>query len=617
MAKRITRHMAGQVARIGRWRAGVLLVLLLLTLSTLLVGCAAPSLPPLPWQTQTRQPPLPPAQQHVHVAMMGGRDVGETFDPAQVNYFSSGAAQIVSLLYSGLFTLDVRLRPGPALATSYSVSADALRYTFHLRTDAHFAEGTPVTSADVAFSLNRLMSGCMPGASAALFANVKDQPAFVQMCRGGPLPGQPVVKTLIGDSLLTPDPSTFAIILSRPDGALLSKLAEPYSLIVEQSFVTRYGAQWTSHLADGGGQGTSGMYAVSQWAPWGPQAVGEGLDASVTLSAAHGYWGQQPLLRQVVIALRAQRFADTTPSDSLPPKFFAVEPSDEIVFDAMPSALFTLQVNARGLRYVSAPARAVDLLTLDPGTAPLDDPRLRQALLLALDRTTLATTDNGIATSHIIPAGTGAYSATLSGSLATAPLSGDVAQARTLWQSYVHDRCGGVASRCPVITAFVEGIGVASQPQDAVLARWRAVLPGIHVEPVVYGGILTDTVPPPPAINFGTWIEDYPDPQDWLMTLSTVPGYGQSADSIPPYVHDPQADALVARAEAARSPTARLALYQQAENTLLNGAVVVPIAQQQNAWMVKLTVVNFPADPEPFIPPSAWARIYLTAPASK
>ena len=608
----MVRRMVRRMARSGRWRTGILFVL---ALATLLAGCSAPSLPPLPWQ-QTSQPPLPPARQNVHLAMMGGRDVGATFDPAQVNYTSSGAAQLVSLLYSGLFTLDAHLLPVPALAASYDVSADGLRYTFHLRTDARFAEGTRVTSADVAFSLNRVLSDCAPSAVYSVFADVKDQPAFAQQCLGGPLPGQPAIKTLIGDALLTPDPSTFVLVLAQPDGALISKLAEPYSLIVEQSVVTRYGTQWTSHLADSGSQGTSGMYTVSRWTPWKPAAIGERGDASITLRATRGYWGPQPMLRQVVIALRAQEFADTTPTNPLPPRFFAVEPTDEIVFDAAPSTLYTLQANVKGLRYVSAPARAVDLLTLDTGTAPLGDTRLRQALLLALDRTALAKIDNGTATHHIIPPGTGAYPATLSGPLATASLSGDEAQAQTLWQSYVHDRCGGAASRCPVITAFVDVSLQSNSIESVILGRWRSVLPGIRLQPMIYGGILTDTVPPPPAINFATWVEDYPDPQDWLMTLAAMPGYGQSADSIPPYVHDPQADALVARAEAARDSTARLALYQHAENTLLNVAVVVPIAQQRNGWMVRPTVINFPADPEPFIPPSAWARIYLTAPAS-
>ena len=73
----------------------------------------------------------------------------------------------------------------------------------------------------------------------------------------------------------------------------------------------------------------------------------------------------------------------------------------------------------------------------------------------------------------------------------------------------------------------------------------------------------------------------------------------------------------MARAAATLDPTARQALYQQAENTLLDDAVVIPIAQEQDSWAAKPAVMNFPANPEPYFAPAAWARIYLTAPPGK
>ncbi len=595
-----------------RWQSAILT----LALAALLAGCALPSLPPLPWQQQARGPtPLPDAQQVLHVATLSGADVNDTFDPALVNDFVSGHAQIISLLYSGLFTLDARLRPVPALATSYTVSADGLRYTFHLRTDARFAEGTPLTSADVAFSLNRVLAGCIPGPTSGLFPDVKDVADFVQMCQGSPQPGQRVITTLIGDALLAPDPSTFVMILTRPDGALISKLAEPYCLIVERSFVTGFGAQWTSHLVDGGGEGTSGMYSVAAWTPWGPYHEGERSDAALTLRAAHDYWGPQPMLRQVDIALRNRQSADTAPTDSSPPIFFALKPSDEIAFDTSTN-LFTLQVAAKGLRFSTTPARGIESLALDPHMAPLDDARLRQALVLALDKTQLAKIDDGIATNHLIPPGTGDYPTTLSGPLATAPLTGDVAQAQALWQSYVHDRCGGVASRCPILTIDNIDFDEPTPLAQAISARWRTTLPGLRVVILVFSGLLMDLTVPVGAVHIVPWLEDYPDPQDWLSVFSVEPGSMLFPYPEVPYTHEAQADGLVAQAETMRDPTARLALYKQAELKLINDAVAVPIAQAQDGWAVKPTVVNFPADPSPWIPPAVWARIYLTAPAN-
>src|SRR6185312_3735222 len=105
--------------------------------------------------------------------------------------------------------------------------------------------------------------------------------------------------TLIGNALLTPDPHTLVILLARPDAALISKLAMPYSAIVDQSVVARYGAQWTAHLADGGGQGTSGMYQLTSLQSWGNSANG-----LLTLTRAQDYWGPRPRLREVTVAVR-------------------------------------------------------------------------------------------------------------------------------------------------------------------------------------------------------------------------------------------------------------------------------------------------------------------------
>lgn len=140
-----------------RCAAWLRFAMLFAALATLLASCAAPSLPPLPWQTDGA---LPDAQQVLHVA--AGSYSVKSLDPGNEQYAagSPAQAQMLSLLYSGLFTFDARLHPVPALVSRYTVSADGLRYTFHLRPNARFAEGTPLTSADAAFSLNRLLTDC-------------------------------------------------------------------------------------------------------------------------------------------------------------------------------------------------------------------------------------------------------------------------------------------------------------------------------------------------------------------------------------------------------------------------------------------------------------------------
>ena len=417
----------------GRWQGAALMLALA---TTLLASCSAPGLPPLPWQARTPQP-LPDAQQVLYVSMREGMRVAD-LDPRRLSDVRSDMAHVTPLLYSTLFTFDARLRPIHALASGYTVSADGLRYTFHLRSDARFADGAPITSREVAFSLQRLLDPCDGSGYAFVFFSLQGALTYTTQSCNASFPTLPTPLPLIGHALLTPDPSTLVIVLAQPDAALLAKLAEPYSGVVEQSVVQRYGDGWVKHLADGGGQGTSGMYAVAS----AQGVVNEGTQ--LTFVRASHYWGAAPRLREVIVRPYQSAIELASHGDDLvlgsgrSPEF--VEPTQLPTLSKLPG-------------YHHAPARDEDYLLLNPTSTGLTDPRARQALALALNRTALAALFGGVATNHLIPHNTGAYQAAPSGLIATAPLTGDVARAQALWQSYVADRCGGVASQCPPTNA--------------------------------------------------------------------------------------------------------------------------------------------------------------------
>lgn len=78
---------------------------------------------------------------------------GRSLDPIDC---ADGAQQVVaSLLYEGLFRLDGSFEPQPFLCLSCTHSDDASQYTFTLRPDVLFSDGTPLTARDVKASLDR------------------------------------------------------------------------------------------------------------------------------------------------------------------------------------------------------------------------------------------------------------------------------------------------------------------------------------------------------------------------------------------------------------------------------------------------------------------------------
>ncbi len=91
----------------------------------------------------------------------------QTLDPIAC---SDGVQQTVgSLLYEGLFTLDERFEPQPALCSSYKRSTNGLTYTFSLREGVTFSNGAALSAADVLSAYRRAQAS---ERFAARFANV-------------------------------------------------------------------------------------------------------------------------------------------------------------------------------------------------------------------------------------------------------------------------------------------------------------------------------------------------------------------------------------------------------------------------------------------------------------
>lgn len=90
------------------------------------------------------------AQKRTDTIIVGLTDPSGAFTP----YFQESGydGNVSSLLYASLVTVDDKGVPTPELAESWEVSDDQLTYTFHLRKDLKFSDGSPLTAEDVAFT---------------------------------------------------------------------------------------------------------------------------------------------------------------------------------------------------------------------------------------------------------------------------------------------------------------------------------------------------------------------------------------------------------------------------------------------------------------------------------
>jgi peptide/nickel transport system substrate-binding protein len=116
------------------------------------LGIAGPTA--LPRQSASAQTPTPKSGGSFAFAY-GGYPI-QTLDPVAVFEFASAMATLS--IYDQLLRIAADGKSlEPCLATSWEIAPDGLTYTFHLR-QANFHDGTPCTSADVVYSLNRVMS---------------------------------------------------------------------------------------------------------------------------------------------------------------------------------------------------------------------------------------------------------------------------------------------------------------------------------------------------------------------------------------------------------------------------------------------------------------------------
>src|SRR5215472_3529677 len=222
------------------------------------------------------------AKYQVYIEPQIGISDISTLDPAQVNDpFSANAIQMI---FTGLVQLDDRLQVRPQLAQSWDESPDGLTWTFHLKTNLKFSDGEPLTSRDVAYSIDRALQPATKSNVAPIYLGLIKNSEKLLTSR---------IPTLVGDSLLTPNDTTLLITIKRKAAYFLAMLAYPTSYVVEKSLVNKYGSTFPDHLTEGGGSGT-----------WKMQQYIHGKEIDFVPNP--NYYGPKPQLKKVIFPFYQQ-----------------------------------------------------------------------------------------------------------------------------------------------------------------------------------------------------------------------------------------------------------------------------------------------------------------------
>ncbi len=574
--------------RFGKKSAAGFLPAIFCLLSLLLVACGGTTTPPA-----STGPTKAAASKQILVLPESGIADIATFDPA----LSTDAPSIsaIDMVFTGLVQLNDKGQAVPQLAASYQESTDGLSWTFKLKSGLKFSDGTPLTSADVAYSIDRALQPAVKSTTA---------PIYLALIKDSDLLNAGKIKTIIGDSLLTPDPQTIIIKANKQASYFLEALTYSCSYIVEKSLITKYGeTAWTDHLTEGGG---AGPWQVSQYAH----------SKEIDFVPNANYYGAKPQLKKVIFPF--YKSADTT---------FKAYQAGQVDTSGVPSAELATAKALPNNQYHLIPQLWIAYYTMNYLTKPFDNIDIRQAFALAIDKTVIAHSiykDTVIASNHIVPNGMPGYTPNLTGPDGVTSLSGDQAKAKQLLQTGMQQEGYASISQMPPITLTVSSGGSTDARNEfqAIQQMWQNTL-GVKVtiNDIDFNKLLTDisaATNNPKGLqmwNIG-WIADYPDPQDWttLQFDKGVPNnnmnYGQNNSS--DAAQQQATQQMLEQADVNPDQTARLKQYMTAEQQLVNDVAWLPVYQVA-ASVVRMPCVTGVVDnPQELTPPDDWGSIYIS-----
>lgn len=499
---------------------------------------------------QSSQPPAQFAAGQV-LRLVAPNDVF-TLDPAKIHQPTVDFS-LVRNVFGGLYKFRDDGVEVPDLARSMpDISPDGLTWTFHLRTDARFSNGSPVKADDVVYSLNRVASLAEDDYQAATLLSVVVGYADLQARRTSQLSG-----------LTATDDHTVVARLTQPSGYWLVDLGLAFTVVIDKNVVAGSGEDtwWTT---------PEGLVGTGPFKMTG-RVKGRSLDFEPVTNWWGGSTGRLKRIHVDVIADRAVSESRYKAGDydivGYTPNDVVTQVTDETIKSFMADKNLRGEVHTHPwLESFILDFRGEGRL----GTAA--DVAVRKALSMALDRTKLAAICREAAS--CLPATGGFITKGLAGYLgdgADPNARYDVGAAKALLRAWdpTGSRLG--ALRVGTFSSF------RSLAQE-VTAEWRSSL-GIAVQLDVgeYPTIRLNALKGLYDVTIWIFYADYDSPHNWFSDLS---------NHCHPTAVNPQFTSLVAAADK-KLPADALDGYKQAGQLLADDAACPALEYQQAVQLIK------------------------------
>lgn len=498
--------------------------------------------PDTSWREQFR--PQGDAWQSItqHLRFNNGTEPA-TLDPQIMTGVPEGRLAIA--MFSGLVDLHPRtLKPVPALAQSWTISEDRRTYTFSLRPDLQWSDGTPITSQTVIDSWQRLLDPATASEYVYQLFTIEGARAAYNGERE---------RSDIGVQAL--DPHTLEVRLEQPTPWFLELCAFPTLFPVPTHIIAEHGNRWTrpEHIV------SSGPFVLSEWRP-----------------------------RQHIVFTRNPRYWDAD--------FVKLERITAYPYDDSNTALQLFRSGS--LEWMpGVPVDQVEELQHDPDyyampylgiyfyrfnvtRPPLDDARVRRALTKAINRQVI--TDN-ITRAGEVPV---SYWCPPMGDYQP---QGGLEYNRDAAQALLAEAGFPQGEGFPVLEILYNTSESHKAIAENVAQQWRRVL-GIRATARnrEWQTYLADLRNLNYAVARSAWIGDYYDPNTFYDCFVSGGGNNRTGWENEEY------DSLLRRSQATTDQAERNTLFARMEEILLREeAVIAPIYNYVYQGLLAETVMGF------------------------
>jgi peptide/nickel transport system substrate-binding protein len=464
----------------------------------------------------------------------------KTADPQRA--FEPTAAIVDRGIYDTFFTYkggDLA-HPRPLLVQSWSASKDARTFVFRVRRDVHFADGTPLTSADAVFSFRRLI-------------NLKGNPAFL----------------LDGVTVAARGKYTVVLRSKAPNAALPSILTNTSLGIVNSKLVRKHGGtaaadadkndkaeKWLNSAASRGAG--SGPYLLQRYS----------VTSQITLVPNPRYWGKRKAAFKTVVVRNMVA----------PTQLINIQRGKhEVAIDLSADQAQTIRGNKR-LNVRTQPSTWTFWLFANNNpqiSSMTSNKRFQAAVRSALDYRSIVSVagPGAIQAPGIIP------------SMFLGALPRKEATKQNLTKARSELAASGVGTRT-ITLEFPSDLTINGVPFASLAQRVQANLQaaGFHVDlgGATVGTWLQKYRDGKMAFGLSLWGPDYPDPLDYLAFM---PGELVGTRAGWPAGSDPALERLAAKARITTKTKARQTVYRQIQRKLNLDGPFFPLLQPTQVFV--------------------------------